>query len=86
MKKKRNRRRDLVRGGVIPTGALEPLAPESDNGAGGLAINDRDVNVPSGVDDQGEERAWFRIGPLMGTIIVLAICWICVVAWMIKQG
>jgi len=86
MKNKRKNRKELVRGGVIPSGALEPPALVSDNGAGALAINDKDVNVPSGVDDQGEDRPWFRIGRLMGTIIVLAICWICVVAWMIKQG
>lgn len=83
MKNKRKRRKELVRGGVIPSGALEPGAPVSGNGSCGPAINQRDVSVPSGVDDQGEERSWFRIGPLMGTIIVLATCWICFVAWMI---
>lgn len=86
MKNKRKRRKELVRGGLSQSGALKPVAPVSGNGSGRPGINHRDVSVPLGVDDEGEETPWFRIGPLMGTIIVLAISWICFVAWMIYDG
>ena len=80
---KRKKTRELIRGGSVPSGSEKLDQTVSGNGVGTPAFHRGDVKVPSGVDDQGAEVPWFRIGRLMGVIIVLAVGWICVVAWMI---
>jgi hypothetical protein len=82
---KKKKARELIRGGSVPVGSAKLDQTVSGNGLGIPTFHRGDVTVPSGVDDQGADVPWFRIGRLMGVIIVLAIGWICVVAWMIHM-
>jgi len=79
---RKKKARELIRGGSVPVGSGKLDEPVSGNGLT-PAFHRGDVMVPSGVDDQSADGPWFRIGRLMGVIIVLAVGWICVVAWMI---
>ncbi len=83
--RKRKRTKDLIRGGVSPAvpKAVEPVGQY--DGMIRSSINQNDVNVPRGIDDNEETRNWFSIGRLMGVIITIGLLWIFILAILVSR-
>lgn len=43
------------------------------------------VRVPSHLDETAQAGAWFSLGPIMTTILVLGLIWIAVVSWLLSK-
>jgi hypothetical protein len=95
--RKRRRTKDLIRGGVSPA-VPKPERPsipsngpsygQSDGQSDGLfrsSLNQKDINVPRGIDDYEETRNWYSIGRLMGVIIAIGLLWISILAFLVSR-
>ena len=48
--------------------------------AGGTSLRMENVHVPAEIQEP-QNPAWFRLGPIMTTILIVGLAWIAVVSW-----
>ncbi len=87
--RKRRRTKDLIRGGVSPAVPnAEAPSMQSAGQSDGLirsSLNQKDIYVPRGIDDNDEKRNWYSIGRLMGVIIAIGVLWILILTFLISR-
>jgi hypothetical protein len=82
-KKKSGRRRieRVIRGGLVRLSPRRKKVPSSTNGTASSSMRMETVHIPSHIGEGPQDGTWFRLGPIMTTILLLGLVWIAIVAW-----
>ena len=83
--RKRRPTKGLIRGGVSPAVPKPEVASPHSDGLIRSSLNQQDVYVPRGIDDNEEGRNWYSIGRLMGVIIAIGLLWILILTFLVSQ-
>ena len=83
--RKRRRTKDLIRGGVSPAGPNAEAPSLQSDGLIRSSLNEKDIYVPRGIEDNDEKRNWYSIGSLMGVIIAIGVLWILILTFLVSK-
>lgn len=90
-KHKRTRMQRMIKGGLVRLVSRRRKPQSAANGSQGSPDSQSSaekmvpVHVPSHLDESNRDGAWFRLGGIMSTILVLGLAWIALVWWLVSR-
>ncbi|MEP7271772.1 MAG: hypothetical protein ABI882_09715 [Acidobacteriota bacterium] len=74
----------MIKGGLDRLASRQAPTAVAPNGQS-LRNVSGETDVPAHLREDGDDRAWFRLGSIMTAILVSGVVWITIVAWLVSQ-